>query len=77
MTMLRTAIPDELHDAMLAQAEREQISVDTLVSRTLQAAFSQGARLTVAERSARGNWADFDRIMARVPDVPPMPGDER
>jgi hypothetical protein len=27
-------------------------------------------------RAARGNLADFDRILANVPDVPPMPGDE-
>ena len=57
MTMLRAAISDDLHEAVLAQAEREHISVE--------------------ERAARGNWEDFDRIMARVPDAPPVPGDER
>ena len=31
----------------------------------------------VQQRAARGNWEDFDRIMARVPDVPLLPGDER
>lgn len=31
----------------------------------------------VQQRAARGNWEDFDRIMARVPDVPPVPGDEK
>ncbi len=29
------------------------------------------------ERAARGSWEDFDRVMARVPDVPPVLGDER
>lgn len=28
------------------------------------------------ERAKRGNGAGFDRILARVPDVPPVPGDE-
>ena len=31
----------------------------------------------VQARAARGNWEDFDRIMARVPNDPPVPGDER
>jgi hypothetical protein len=63
MTTLQAAIPDDLHDALVAQAAREHISVDALISRTL--------------RAARGNWEDFDRIMSRVADVPPAPGDER
>lgn len=31
----------------------------------------------VQARAARGNWEDFDRIMARVADAPPVPGDGR
>ena len=27
-------------------------------------------------RAKRANLVDFDRIMAKVPDVPPLPGDE-
>ena len=38
MTTLRAAISDDLHEAVLAQAEREHISVDALISRTLRAA---------------------------------------
>jgi hypothetical protein len=78
MTTLQAVIPDELHEAVLAQAEREQISVDALISRTLRAAVALPLLgLSVQERAARGSWEDFDRIMARVPDAPPVPGDER
>ena len=63
MKTLRAALPDDLHEAVPAQAELEHISVDALISRTL--------------RAARGNWGYFDRIMALVPDAPPVPGDER
>lgn len=78
MTTLRTAIPDDLHEAVLAQAEREQVSLDALISRTLRAAVAIPLLgLSAQERAARGNWEDFDRIMARVPDAPPVPGDER
>ncbi len=78
MTTLRAAISDDLHEAVVAQAEREHISVDALISRTLCAAVALPLLgLSVQKRAARGNWEDFDRIMARVPDAPPLPGDER
>lgn len=78
MTALRGAIPDDLHEAVLAQAEREHISVDALISRTQRAAVALPLLdLSVQARAARGNWEDFDRIMARVPAAPPVPGDER
>ena len=38
MTTLQAAILDDLHEAVLAQAEREQISLDALLLRTLRAA---------------------------------------
>jgi hypothetical protein len=78
MTTLRTTIPDDLHAAVLAQAGREHISVDELIARTLRAAVALPLLgWTVTERAAHGNWADFDCIMTRVPDVPAAPGDER
>jgi hypothetical protein len=77
MTTLQAAIPDDLHAALMAQATREHISLDALISRTLRAAVALPLLgLSVQERAARGNWENFDRIMARVPDVPPAPGDE-
>lgn len=78
MTTLQAIIPDDIHEAVLAQAGREHISVDALVSRTLRAAVALPLLgLTVQERAALGNWEDFDRIMSRVPDAPPVVGDER
>ena len=78
MTTLQAAIPDDLHEAVLAQAEREHISVDALISRTLRAAVALPLLgPSVQERAARGNWEDFDCIMARVSGAPPVPGDER
>ena len=78
MTTLQAIIPDDIHEAVLAQAGREHISVDALVSRILRAAVALPLLgLTVQERADRGRWEDFDRIMSRVPDAPPVPGDER
>ena len=78
MTKLSAAIPDDLHKALVAQAEREHVSLDALVSRALRATVALPLLgLSVQERAVRGNWDDFDRIMARVPDAPPVAGDER
>jgi hypothetical protein len=78
MTKLQAQISDDVHDVVLAQAEREHISVDAFISRTLRAAVALPLLgLTVRERAARGNWEEFDRVMARVPDASPVPGDER
>jgi len=30
----------------------------------------------IAIRAKRVNWEKFDRVMAKVRDVPPLPGDE-
>ncbi len=77
MTTLKAAIPDDLHEAVVAQAAHEHISVDALISRTLRAAVALPLLgLGVEDRAMRGKWEDFDRIMARVPDRPPVPGDE-
>jgi hypothetical protein len=77
MTTIQAAIPDDLHQALLEHAQREKISVDALVSRSLRASMAVPMLgLTMEERAAKADLAEFDRIMARVPSVPPVPGDE-
>ena len=78
MITLQAIIPDDIHEVVLVRAGREHISVDALVSRTLRAAVALPLLdLTVQERADRGHWEDFDRIMSRLLDAPPVPGDER
>jgi hypothetical protein len=31
----------------------------------------------MADRAKRGRWEKFDRVLAKVRDVPPLPGDEK
>jgi hypothetical protein len=78
MATLRAAIPDNLHEAVLAQAEREHIRMDALISRTLRTAVALPLLgLSVEERGARGHWEDFDRLVARIPDAALELGGER
>ncbi|MGI8605150.1 MAG: hypothetical protein ACR2OZ_19430 [Verrucomicrobiales bacterium] len=59
-------------------AAREHISVDALVFTALNAQIDHSPhRPTIAERAARVDWEKVDAILARVPDVPPMQGDEK
>ena len=74
----QAAIPDDLHQAMVDKAQREQISVEALIRRSLRATMALPVLgLTLEERAARANLEDFERIMARVPSGPPVPGDEK
>ena len=50
-------------------ADRQTLTIATVEHAQLR-------RAEISDRAARGNRADFDRFLARVPDVPPMSGDE-
>ena len=78
MTTIQAQVPDPLARQVAELAEREKVSVDQLVSIALAYQVSAWRqRDTIAERAKRGNWEKFDRVMAKVRDVPPLPGDER
>ena len=62
---------------MLDLAEQERTTVDQLVAIALAAQVSAWRKTeSIASRAKRADYAAFDRIMAKVPDVPPVPGDE-
>ena len=60
-------MPDELAAERAAQVQR-QIAYQVSAGRK---------RDTISERGKRGNWGKFDRVMAKVRDVPPLPGDDK
>jgi hypothetical protein len=77
MTTIEAKVPDYLARLAREAAEKENVSVDQIVALELASQVSAWrVRDDMATRAARGNLAEFDRIMARVPNVPPMPGDE-
>lgn len=70
------AIPDSLLKQVRELSEREGISVQQFIASATAEKLS--AWLTVdylKKRAARGSRAEFDAIMARVPDVEPDPED--
>jgi hypothetical protein len=77
MTTIEAKVPDYLARLTREAAEKENVSVDQIVALALAAQVSAWrVREDMATRAKRGNLADFDRILARVPDIPPCPGDE-
>lgn len=77
MSTLSLRLPESLHRKVRELAERDDISLNQFIA--MAVAEKTAALLTVdylEERGRRGNAALFDRILARVPDVPPTAGDE-
>lgn len=77
MTTLQAEIPDSLMKQIRELAQQEKTTVDQLVAIALAAQVSAWkATESIGSRARRADYAAFDRIMAKVPDVPPTPGDE-
>jgi len=78
MTTITAQVPDALAKELADLAERQRTTVDKLVSAALAQHVSDARPLqSMEERAKRGSWAKFDEIMAKIRDVPPLPGDER
>lgn len=78
MSMLSLRLPESLHRKVRELAAKKSVSINQFIATAV--AEKMAALLTeeyLEERARRANPAAFDRIRARVPDVPPLPGDER
>ncbi len=72
MTKIEANVPDYLAKQAFAVAEREQVSVDQIIALALSAQLvAWKGSDDMATRAKRANVAEFDRIMAQVPDVEP------
>ena len=77
MSSLSLRLPDSLHRKIRQLAEQDDISINQFIATAV--AEKAAALLTVEYLEERGRRADpklVDRILSRVPDVPPDPGDE-
>jgi hypothetical protein len=77
MSALSLRLPESLHRKVRELAEREDISINQFIATAV--AEKMAALMTLEyleERGKRGSQAHFRSILRRVPDVPPLPGDE-
>ena len=77
MSTLSLRLPASLHHKIRELSERDEVSINQFIATAV--AEKASALLTVEyleARGRRGSRTRFDRILARVPNVSPMPGDE-
>jgi hypothetical protein len=77
MSSLSLRLPDSLHEKIRELAEHDDVSINQFIATAV--AEKAAALLTVKYLEDRARRADprfLDRILSRVPDVEPLPGDE-
>jgi hypothetical protein len=77
MSTLEAKVPDLLLLQVRELANKQNVSVDQIVSTALAAQVAaHPTRESAGSRARRVHWPKVDEILGRVPDVPSSPGDE-
>jgi hypothetical protein len=77
MSDLRLRLPDSLHRKLREISKKDDVSINQFIATAV--AEKAAAYLTVQyleERARRADPSLFDRLLDRVPDTTPLPGDE-
>lgn len=77
MSTLSLRLPDSLHRKVKELAEQDDISINQFIATAV--AEKMAALMTLdylTERAQRGSRTAFDRVLAKIPARPPLPGDE-
>lgn len=77
MSTLSLRLPESIHRKLGEVAEREGVSMNQLISSAV--AEKLAALMTeeyLRERGRRANADEFDAVLAKIPDGPPVEGDE-
>ena len=78
MTKIQADVPDYLAALAAEAAAKEHTTLDQIVALALSAQLTAWqVRDSMEVRAKRGRAEDLRDILAKVPDVPPLPGDER
>lgn len=77
MKAIELKMPDEVHQKLSMLAAHEHQPVDTFALRKLEELILAMENFSELERRAqRGDREKFREAMAKVSNLPPMPGDE-
>ena len=77
MSSLSVRLPDSLHEKIRELARRDDVSINQFIATAV--AEKAAALLTVdylKQRASRAEPELFARLLNRVPDAPPLAGDE-
>ena len=77
MKAIELKMPDEVHQKLSSLAEHEHQPVDAFALRKLEELIRAVENFSELDhRARRGDREKFAAAMAKVPAVPPLPGDE-
>ena len=77
MGALSLRLPESLHRKVRELAEREDVSINQFIATAVAEKMSALLTLEYLEqRAQRGSRAHLRSVLRRVPDAPPLPGDE-
>lgn len=77
MATLSIEIPDSLRNGIQELTSKDGYSLNQFLVCAAAEKLSSFATVDyLRERASRADFAEFDRIMARIPNVAPDPGDE-
>lgn len=77
MSALSLRLPDSIHRYIKEIAKREGVSINQFISSAVSEKIS--AIMTdelLAERAKKAKQAAFKKVLDKVPNRPPIPGDE-
>ncbi len=78
MTTIEAKVPDYLAKLAGEAAKKENTTIDQIVALALSAQVGAWqVRESISSRAKRAKLENFDAVLAKVPDAPPVPGDER
>jgi hypothetical protein len=77
MSTLSLRLPESLHDKVRELAEREDTSINQFIALAVAEKMSAlVAEEYLTQRAQRGSREKLRRVLAKVRDVEPLPGDE-
>jgi predicted transcriptional regulator len=77
MTALNVRLPESIHRRLRVLAEQEGISLNSLITSAVTEKIAiLDAETVLLERAKRGSIPEFKKLLARVPNVGPLEGDE-
>ncbi len=77
MTALNVRLPESIHRRLRILAEQEGISLNSLIASAVTEKIAiLDAETVLLERAKRGSIPEFKKLLARVPKIAPLAGDE-
>lgn len=71
-------LPSALRDAVAGEASRRGVSEAAWLEEAVRDKLAVDAQLAyMADRATRADRVAYERVLAKVPAGPPLPGDER